>query len=111
MFRIIKDKGFSILIKKLINKKIDFGDMREFEIDSLNHIIKGKILLKGEAEELSYYVSDYKVFEENNSLFFSCERIHTDRKWINILIKKFPYKIKVPQKLIKFKKIIEFLIG
>ena len=104
MLKALKDKALSMAIETAINLKIkEFGKMLKLNLDSIKKTIELELMLKGEKEPLSVFISEYTISEENGKYYIHAKDIKTSREWINIVAENYlkDEKIEIPEKIAK----------
>lgn len=109
--RTIKDKTFSLVIKRVANYLIrDFGTLDSLTIDSQTKSIQITANLKGELTPLHLTVSDYEFKRIGNKNYVIPRNLFTSREWMNVFIARYltETKIEIPDGLLG--KAVEFIL-
>lgn len=86
----VKDTGASAAIQRWLSREIsDYGELRDFNFSSRNRSVELHVLLKGEHEKLTVYVSDYEMVRQGNEDFVVIKSARASREWVNAVLRNF----------------------
>lgn len=108
-FKTIKDDSVSFIAKQTINAKISrYGEIDDFQIDSDNHRILMKIILKGEVEPILLTINRYELINIDEKDYLLIREISSSREWINLAAEDFliDKEFEIPEKFSRIFKII-----
>ncbi|SRR5690606_27402257 len=86
----IKDKIISAAVEKYLKSYLeDLGELKEFDMDTVNKNINVKINLIGEPDTFQLNIYGYEFTERNGKTFMEIKDIHASKKWMNIAFRKY----------------------
>jgi len=93
-----KDTAQSTIIKNGLNIFINqFGEIKDFKIDSQSKNIIISIYLKGEVEDITINIESYKFFKDDDDIhYIEVFKISVNRYWIDAIAKVFVLDRKFP---------------
>lgn len=94
----VKDSGASAVIEKWLARELaDYGELRQFKLNSRERSIEFHVLLKGEREDLAVFIDEYELLQKGADDYVTIKRARASREWVQAVMRNFminqPHKI------------------
>lgn len=86
----MKDAGASVAIERYLAREIqDFGELKNFRINSRDKSLEVEVLLKGEEQPISIHVQKYELIEDSKGDYVVIREVRASREWLTVALNKF----------------------
>jgi hypothetical protein len=85
-----KDASVSFFLARALREHLDkYGELTHLTLDSQHNAAQLDLLLKGEADPVQIFLTEYEVLEDASGTYVLIKDVRASREWLSLLARDF----------------------